>query len=175
MYEPKFVESHWHFTELERMLSEAIDRGFVREIPVPYRSTSELRYSDSSERWFVECESGAIYSLCAPGERSCGTWQPVPTGDLHSPQTLFSRFTIGRKLPLKLTAVNDIDRPWLHRIDRFRYLEYVPSNYRQLMGGQYDDAYQSSFHILLIRNFAVTCQKDLKTRCFRRSKQIPVL
>lgn len=76
MYEPKFVESRWHFRELERMLSEAMDRGFVREIPVTYRHP-EQHYYDPPERWFIETQSGTIYSLSSPGERSCGVWQPV--------------------------------------------------------------------------------------------------
>jgi hypothetical protein len=85
MYPLHRIESEWHFHELERMLSEAIARGFVHEIPVSRRPTLKRYYTNPTVRWFIEYESGDIYSLLGPGERSCGTWEPVPPEELPTP------------------------------------------------------------------------------------------
>jgi len=82
MYPLHEVETHRDFHELERMLSESIERGFVREIPVTRRASLQ-RHCDSFERWFVEYESGEIYSLKSPGEGPAeGRKQWVPTNCL---------------------------------------------------------------------------------------------
>ena len=82
------IESNWHFRELERMLSEAIDRGFVQEIPESRRPTPTFYHVDHSERWFIDYESGDIYSLHGPGERSCGYWHPIDPEELPLPPAM---------------------------------------------------------------------------------------
>jgi len=77
MYALRAVESQRAFVELERMLSEAIQRGFVREIPVTRQLPEGQLYPHATERWFLDIDSGEIYSLSDPGERSCGQWNHV--------------------------------------------------------------------------------------------------
>ncbi len=54
------------------MLSETIERGYVLEIPV---SSDRRTYHD--ERWFLEKETGVVFSLVGPEERWRGFWGEV--------------------------------------------------------------------------------------------------
>lgn len=67
------------FTELQRMIVEAISLGFVEEVPVmrskPVRQT---------ENWYRDTETGIIYSLVPPEPPACGSWEQVPAEDLET-------------------------------------------------------------------------------------------
>jgi hypothetical protein len=76
MYPLHVIESIRDFHEIERMLSEAIGRGYVLELPVN-RKLPPGFYSGSRERWFLDLETEEIYSLRNPEERSCGYWEQV--------------------------------------------------------------------------------------------------
>jgi hypothetical protein len=64
------------YAELLRMLGEAIDRGYVEEIPTTLAGKLSVR-----EKWFREKETGTIYSLTEPDERG-PYWRPVEMEEL---------------------------------------------------------------------------------------------
>jgi hypothetical protein len=64
------------YTELVRMLNEAISRGHVEEL-----STALSRKPRADEKWFREKESGVIYSLIEPDEKG-PYWRPVEIEEL---------------------------------------------------------------------------------------------
>jgi hypothetical protein len=80
MYQMRCFNSDWEYRELKRMLSEAISRGYVEPIPVmdphPYCRTEE---------WYREKETGEIYSLVPPEEKSRGRWTKVEREELIQP------------------------------------------------------------------------------------------
>jgi len=80
MFEMRRFNSDWEYRELRRMLLEAISRGFVERMPVmkPHRF---LR----NEEWYREKETGEIYSLVPPEEKSRGQWIRVDPEDLVEP------------------------------------------------------------------------------------------
>jgi hypothetical protein len=64
MYPPGVVSSHRDIREIEAMVWQTIERGFVREISVLRKKESASRAdSYAFERWFLEIESGIIFSL----------------------------------------------------------------------------------------------------------------
>ncbi len=66
------------------MLSEAIERGYVEQIPVMKLS----RFLPTME-WFREKETGEIYELIAPSEDvRGGAWSKVDPADLIDPNEL---------------------------------------------------------------------------------------
>ena len=67
MHDGRHFESGWDYTELRRMLSEAISSGCVEQITV-------IRpiWSSRGEEWYRDKETGEMYCLVAPGERSRG-------------------------------------------------------------------------------------------------------
>ena len=81
MHETRQFDSDWDYRELRRMLSEAISRGYVEQIPVmkphPYAPDRE---------WFRDKETGEIYSLDAPEEKIRGRWERVDPQDLVQPR-----------------------------------------------------------------------------------------
>jgi hypothetical protein len=78
MHETRVVNPGWDYRELLRMLSEAIARGYVEQVPVmkPHRYAPRRRYREK--------ETGVIYSLDPPGERP-GWWDEVDLKDLIDP------------------------------------------------------------------------------------------
>jgi hypothetical protein len=80
MHEQRRFESDRDYWELRRMLSEAISRGYVEQIPVMKPS----RFSPGRE-WYRDKETGAIYSLDGPEEKSRGWWAEVDPKDLIEP------------------------------------------------------------------------------------------
>jgi len=68
--------SWWQFTGVQRMLREAIERGFVEEIPV-----SIVRPLPSSETWYREKATGEIYSLSEPNPPAQGSWVRIDIDD----------------------------------------------------------------------------------------------
>jgi hypothetical protein len=76
MYPTRVIFAGRDLQELERMLHQAIQRGFVREIPVSRRLRVGEIARISRERWFVDTESDEIYSLTYPDERG-GAWDNV--------------------------------------------------------------------------------------------------
>lgn len=76
MYPSRQFDS-WHdFEELKRMLSEAIDRGFVEEINV-----IKSREVPRTENWYRDKETGEIYSLIPPEPPARGSWVAVDIRD----------------------------------------------------------------------------------------------
>jgi len=63
MYQNRQFQSWRDFHEVKRMLSEAIRRGFVEEIPVSRRSNIS-----SEEKWYRDKET-VVYSLVPPDPR----------------------------------------------------------------------------------------------------------
>lgn len=80
MYEMRLFNSDWEYRELRRMLSEAISRGYVEQVPVMKPHPFVPR-----EEWYREKETGEIYSLVPPEEKSRGQWLQVDPGDLVKP------------------------------------------------------------------------------------------
>jgi hypothetical protein len=79
MHETRVVNSGWDHRELLRMLSEAIARGYVEQMPV----MKPHRYAPKRS-WYREKETGVIYSLDPPDERP-GWWDEVDLKDLIDP------------------------------------------------------------------------------------------
>ncbi|MBZ5689966.1 MAG: hypothetical protein LAP86_33670 [Acidobacteriia bacterium] len=79
MHETRVVDPGRDYHELLRMLSEAIARGYVEQVPVmkphPYAP---------SRTWYRDMETGQIYSLDPPDERP-GWWAEVDPKDLIEP------------------------------------------------------------------------------------------
>jgi hypothetical protein len=79
MHEAREVGSQRDFKELLRMLSEAISRGYVEQVPVMKPS----RFLPS-QTWYRDKETGQIYYLVPPGDRG-GWWAEVDPADLFEP------------------------------------------------------------------------------------------
>jgi hypothetical protein len=77
MHEGRHFESLRDYTELKRMLSEAVSRGWVEQLPV-----IKPILSSRNEEWFRDKETGEMYSLVAPGEKSWGWWTKIDTADI---------------------------------------------------------------------------------------------
>lgn len=79
MHEAREISGQRDYDELLRMLSEAIARGYVEQVPVmkPHPYAPRLA-------WYREKETGVIYSLDPPDERS-GWWAEVDLKDLIEP------------------------------------------------------------------------------------------
>jgi hypothetical protein len=67
MHQRRSFASWSEFDELQRMLREAIERGFVEEIPV-----SIIQRIPWHETWYREKATGEIYSLSEPNPPACG-------------------------------------------------------------------------------------------------------
>ncbi len=80
MYEQRRFSSDRDYWELRRMLSEAISRGYVEQVPVmkPHRFARK-------REWYRDKETGEIYSLDAPEEKNRGWWDRVDPQDLVEP------------------------------------------------------------------------------------------
>ena len=61
MFDNDKFESLREFTELQRMLRQAIERGYVEEVPVTLK-----REVSQVEHWYRDKETGDIYSLIPP-------------------------------------------------------------------------------------------------------------
>ena len=79
MYSMRVIHSLYDLHELERMLGQAIERGFAQEIFVSRNPISGQVVSNRLERWFADVESGDIYSLqYGDGERGYwGQWDAI--------------------------------------------------------------------------------------------------
>ena len=80
MHEGRHFESIRDYTDLRRMLSEVISRGYVEQVPV-------IRpiLSSRNEEWYRDKETGELYCLVAPGEQSSGWWTRIDPEDLVRP------------------------------------------------------------------------------------------
>jgi hypothetical protein len=79
MHETREVSGQRDYQELLRMLSEAIAGGYVEQVPVMKPDPYAPRLT-----WYREKETGVIYSLDPPDERS-GWWTEVDLKDLIEP------------------------------------------------------------------------------------------
>jgi hypothetical protein len=79
MHEARVVVPGWDYRELLRMLSEAIARGHVEQVPV-----MKLHRYAPRRTWYREKETGQIYSLDPPDERP-GLWEEVDLKELIDP------------------------------------------------------------------------------------------
>lgn len=79
MRETREIGSQRDYHELLRMLSEAIARGYIEQVPVMKVHPYAPRLS-----WYREKETGVIYSLDPPDERG-GWWAEVDSSDLIAP------------------------------------------------------------------------------------------
>jgi hypothetical protein len=79
MHEGRTIPSPRDFHELQRMLAEAITRGYVEQVPV----IKPNRYVPN-ETWYRDKETGQIYSLHPFHERP-GLWMEVDPNDLIEP------------------------------------------------------------------------------------------
>ena len=71
MFDNDKFESLRELTELQRMLRQAIERGYVEEVPVTLK-----REGSQVVQWYRDKETGDIYSLIPP-ESAAGCWGPV--------------------------------------------------------------------------------------------------
>lgn len=80
MYEKRRFDSEWEYSQLKRMLSEAISGGYVEQIAVmkPNRFLP-------TEEWYRDKETGEVYSLLGPEEQIRGHWTRVDPEDLVEP------------------------------------------------------------------------------------------
>ena len=81
MWDARSFFSRRDYTELRRMLTEAIAGGFVEKIQV----MPHTRVWSDTEEWYRDKETGEIYSLTGPGERESGHWERVDLKDLIEP------------------------------------------------------------------------------------------
>ena len=77
MYPYRQFNSLRDFTELKRMLAEAMSRGYVEEVPVMIATEVP-----TTENWYRDKESGEIYSLMPPESPDRGSWERVEIEDL---------------------------------------------------------------------------------------------
>lgn len=82
MHEGRHFESLRDYQELKRMLSEAVSRGWVEQVAV-----MRPIISSRNEEWFRDRETGEMYCLVAPGEKSWGWWTRIDNEDLVRPGT----------------------------------------------------------------------------------------
>jgi hypothetical protein len=80
MSEQRSFAWDWEYRELRRKLSEPISREHVEQVPV----MKPHRYAPKRE-WFRDKETGEIYSLDTPEEKSRGWWDEVDISDLVEP------------------------------------------------------------------------------------------
>jgi hypothetical protein len=79
MHEGRHFESLRDYADLRRMISDAISRGYVEQIAV-----TRSIISSRGEEWYRDKETGEIYCLVAPGEKSWGWWTRIDPEDLAS-------------------------------------------------------------------------------------------
>jgi hypothetical protein len=79
MFDRDKFESLLEFTELQRMLRQALERGYVEEV-----SVSLKRETAQVEHWYRDKETGDVYSLIPPESAARGHWGPI---DLEQYQT----------------------------------------------------------------------------------------
>jgi len=84
MYDGRHFESGQDYTELQQMLSQAISRGFVEQIAV-----IKPILSSRDEEWYRGTETGEMYCLVPPGEKSRGWWTRIDSEDLVQPGETF--------------------------------------------------------------------------------------
>jgi hypothetical protein len=72
MYPSRQFNSWGDFDELKRMLSEAISRGYVEEVPV-----MRVREVPQTESWYRDKETGDIFSLVPPEPPARGAWERI--------------------------------------------------------------------------------------------------
>ena len=82
MYDGRQFTAAHEYRQVRRMLSEAIERGFVEQIP---EMRGRSRWASEAE-WYREKETGEIYALYPPWERGFGAWQKIDLDDLIEPQ-----------------------------------------------------------------------------------------
>jgi hypothetical protein len=87
MFDRKYIDHPHEYRELLRMLSEAIERGFVEEIPNRWKGPGRF------VRWFREKDTGVVYALEGPDDKSGGAWWELGPEDLF-PDTIIA--PIGR-------------------------------------------------------------------------------
>jgi len=78
MYEGSSFPVDWQYLEVKRMLSEAMSRGFVRQIPA-LRPDGVI--AGGLEEWYQDNETGEIFGLVAPEERMRGRWSKIDLAD----------------------------------------------------------------------------------------------
>jgi hypothetical protein len=79
MYDERHFESARDYVELRRMLSEAVERGCVEQVPRKWITWSQ------EEVWYRDRETGEVYALTGPPERSFGHWNRVDFQDFLRP------------------------------------------------------------------------------------------
>jgi hypothetical protein len=80
MHEKRGFDSMREYTELRRMLSEAISNGYVEEIPVGNGG----RYW-GKQQWYRDKETGEIYRLVEPGDNMRGWWDRIDPEEFVQP------------------------------------------------------------------------------------------
>ena len=82
MHGKRIFDSQKEYAELQRMLAEAISRGYVEQVPV-------MKPSQFSplQKWYRDKESGEIYRLDPPDPESPdrGWWDRVEIEKLQEP------------------------------------------------------------------------------------------
>jgi hypothetical protein len=76
MWPRRTFDTMREYTELIRMLGEAISRGHVEEL-----STMLAKKPRADEKWYRDKETGVIYSLVEPDEKG-PYWRPVEVEEL---------------------------------------------------------------------------------------------
>jgi hypothetical protein len=79
MFDRSKFESLREFTELQHMLRQATERGYVEEVSVTLK-----RDVPQSEHWYRDKETGDIYSLIPPEGGARGYWGPVPLDEYRA-------------------------------------------------------------------------------------------
>jgi hypothetical protein len=80
MHDGRHFESLRDYRELKQMLSEAVSRGCIEQVHV-----MRPILSSRNEEWFRDKETGEIYCLVAPEEKSRGWWTRIDGDDLVRP------------------------------------------------------------------------------------------
>lgn len=97
MHDKRTFSSWREFRELERMISESIDRGYVSEISAAFIVRNGRKVLQQpitidgrtfmDPRCYQEIETGEMYILISPdGDRLSGCWEPVEPAEFKSVQ-----------------------------------------------------------------------------------------
>jgi hypothetical protein len=82
MFDQKRFSWPDEYEELLRKLSEAIERGFVEEIPNTWKGI--YRHS----RWFREKSTGVVYALDQPEAPARGSWRELTAEEMFPDATI---------------------------------------------------------------------------------------
>ncbi len=83
MHPNRSFQSWRDFEEVNRMLHEAIERGYVEAV-TPLKAPDKL---PTEEFWYRDKETGVIYKMSPPNPPARGLWERVDLDDYIAPDS----------------------------------------------------------------------------------------